>query len=60
MDYWLLYNLSNGMYKLMCGFRVFWLIFGPVLDELMAKSDVERKFTPIQNGAQSKRKNTQK
>ena len=59
MDYWLLYNLNNGMYELMYGFGSFWLISGPVLDELMAKSEVERKCTSLQYGAQSKRKNTQ-
>ena len=60
-DFVLLYrcreNLNNGMYKLMCGFWSFWPISGPVLDELMAKSEVERKCTDLQDGAQSKRKN---
>ena len=42
------------MYQLMCGF---WPISGPVLAELMAKTEVERKCTDLQDGAQSKRKN---
>ena len=45
------------MYKLMCGFGSFWLMSGPVLDKLIAKSEVDRKCTDFQNGAQGKRKN---
>ena len=45
------------MYKLMYCFWVFWPISGPVLGELMAKTEVERKRTDLQDGAQSKRKN---
>ena len=50
-------NLNNGMYKLMYGFGSFWQISGPVLDELMAKSEVERLCTDLQDGTQSERKN---
>ena len=49
--------LNDGMYKLMYKFGSFWLISGPVLDELMAKTEVERKCTDLQDGAQRKRKN---
>ena len=45
------------MYEFIHGFGSFWLISGLVLDELIAKSEVERKCTDLQNGAQSKRKN---
>ena len=45
------------MSELMYGFGVFWQFFVPVLDELMAKSDVERKCTDLQDGTQNKRKN---
>ena len=57
MDYWLLYKLTDGTYKLMCGSGVFWPISGPILAELMAKTEVERKCTDLQDGTQSKRKN---
>ena len=58
MDYWLLYNLSDGMSEFICGFGSFWLISGPIIDKLMAKSGVvERLCTGLQDGAQSKRKN---
>ena len=40
MEYWLLYNLSDGMSELTYGFGSFWVISGPILDELMAKSEV--------------------
>ena len=45
------------MYELMYGFGSFWLITGPVLDELMAKSEVERLCIDLQDGAQRERKN---
>ena len=45
------------MYELRCGLGSFWPISGPVLDELMTKSEVERLCTDLQNGAQGKIKN---
>ena len=42
----------------MHGFGLFWPISGPVLDKLMAKSEVERKCTELQDGTQRKRKNS--
>ena len=39
------------MSELIYGFGVFWLIFGPVFAELMAKSEVERLCTDLQDGA---------
>ena len=56
MDNWLVSNLNDAMYELMCGLGSFWLISGPVLDELIAKSEAERKCIDLQNGAQSKNK----
>ena len=50
MDYWLLYNLSDGMSELTYGFGSFWLISGLVLDKLMTKSEVERLCTDLQDG----------
>ena len=47
------------MSELIFRFGVFWPFSGPVLDELMAKTEVERKCTDLQDGAQIKRKNTQ-
>ena len=49
--------MQDRVYELMYGFESFWLISGPVLDELMAKSEVERKCTDLQDGTQSKKKN---
>ena len=57
MDYWLLLNLYDGMYELVYGFSVFWPFSGSVLDKLMAKSEVERLCTDLQDGTQNKRKN---
>ena len=45
------------MSELMYGFGVLWQFSGPVLDELMAKTEVERKCTDLQDDAQSQRKN---
>ena len=50
-------ELSDGMYELVYAFSVFCPFSGPVLDELMAKSEVERLCTDLQDGAQSQRKN---
>ena len=47
----------HGMSELIYEFGSFWLISGHILDELMDKSEVERKCTDLENGAQSKRKN---
>ena len=47
----------DQVYELMYGFSVFWPFSGPVLDELMAKSEVERLCTDLQDGTQSQRKN---
>ena len=38
-------------------FGVFWQFSGPVLDELMAKTEVERKCTDLRDSAQSQKKN---
>ena len=57
MSVWWQENLNDGMYKLIYGFGYFLTISGPVLDELIAKSEVERLCTDLQNGAQSQRKN---
>ena len=46
------------MSELMYGFGVFWPFSGPILDELMAKTEVERKCTDLQDGTQRKRKNS--
>ena len=45
------------MSELMYGLGVFWSFSGPVLDELMAKTEVERKCTDLQDGTQNKGKN---
>ena len=45
------------MSELMCGFGVFWPFSGPILDEIMAKTEVGRKCTDLQDGTLSKRKN---
>ena len=45
------------MSELMYGFGVFGQFYGPVLDKLMAKTEVERKCKDLQDGAHSQRKN---
>ena len=45
------------MYELMYGFWSFSLISGPVLDKLMAKGEVERLCTDLQDDSQRERKN---
>ena len=57
MDYWLLHKLSDGMYEIMHGFGSFWPIYGLVLEELMAKIEVDGKCIALQDDTQSKRKN---
>ena len=48
------------MSEVIYGFGSFWLISGPILDELMDKSKVERKCTDLQDGTQKKKRiNTQ-
>ena len=45
------------MSELIYGFGVFKPISGPVLAELIAERELERKSTDLQNGTQSKKRN---
>ena len=47
------------MYQLICGFGSFWLISGPVLDKLIAKSEVESVQTSEMVHRAKERINTQ-